>query len=100
MRMPKPKHPKCACCQGTQRIQWHHLGGKLFDLLVAACYDCHLEVTVGLARLKIETSEKKGSVTDSCRALVYFLWFFLDKFLARVEPRNRSDSRKEESSHE
>ncbi len=82
--MRPPKHLKCASCGSPHRIEWHHLGGRLFDLLVAECRECHLDLTVGLARLKIETSEKKGSLIDACRALVYFLWFFLDKFIARL----------------
>jgi hypothetical protein len=66
-------------------MQWHHLGGKLFDVAIRLCGDCHLGITVGLARLKIETSEKKGSLIHACRAMAYFFWFFLDKLLERIE---------------
>jgi len=81
----KRKFPKCAGCLSTRRIQWHHLEGRLFDILVALCSICHLELTRGLERLKIHTSKATGSTIHGCRAIVYFLWFFLDKLLERVE---------------
>ena len=85
MNAPKPKFSKCAGCKSTRNIQWHHLSGKLFDLLVALCVPCHTEITTGLGRLGIETGKKQGSPVHGCRALVYFLWFFVDKYLERIE---------------
>jgi hypothetical protein len=79
------KNAKCACCGDTRHTQWHHLAGKLFNILVALCAACHLDLTTGLSRLRIETSKAKGSIIHGCRAIVYFLWFFLDKLLERLE---------------
>jgi hypothetical protein len=88
MSVPKLKKTKCAGCGSTRHTQWHHFAGRLFNMLVALCSACHLEITTGLTRLKIETSKRKGSFTHGCRAIVYFLWFFLDKMLERLEKEN------------
>jgi hypothetical protein len=98
MSVPKPKNVKCACCGSARHTQWHHLAGRLFNILVALCSACHLDITTGLARLKIETSKAKGSTIHGCRAIVYFLWFFLDKLLARLEKENANLDRNERNS--
>jgi hypothetical protein len=85
MSLPKLQKTRCAFCGSCRHTQWHHLAGRLFNILVALCSACHLEITTGLARLKIETSRKKGSLIHGSRAVVYFLWFFLDKLLERLE---------------
>ncbi len=85
MNAPRTKLPKCAACRSVRNIEWHHVAGRLFDLLVALCSPCHEETTTALSRLRIETSKKKGSPVHGCRALVYFLWFFIDKYLERIE---------------
>jgi len=54
-----------------------------------------MEITIGLARLKIETSKAKGSTIHGCRAIVYLLWFFLDKLLGRLEKENANLDRHE-----
>jgi len=95
MRVPKQKKPKCAGCGSTRHTQWHHLAGRLFNILVALCSACHTEITTGLARLRIETSKAKGSTIHGCRAIVYLLWFFLDKLLGRLEKENANLDRHE-----
>ena len=93
MSMPKVRKPKCACCGKTHYIVWHHFAGRIFDMLIALCTACHLEVHTGLARLKIETSKAKGSLTHGCRGVVYLLWFVLDKFLERLEKETSMKTR-------
>jgi len=95
MSVPKQKKTKCACCGSTRHTQWHHLAGRLFNILVALCSACHMEITIGLARLKIETSKAKGSTIHGCRAIVYLLWFFLDKLLGRLEKEDANLDRHE-----
>jgi hypothetical protein len=95
MSAPKLKKAKCAGCGSARHTQWHQLAGRLFNILVALCSACHAEITTGLARLKIETSKAKGSTIHGCRAIVYFLWFFLDKLLARLEKENANLDRHE-----
>jgi hypothetical protein len=85
MSMPRVRNAKCACCGKTRHIVWHHFAGRLFDMLIALCAACHLEITIGLARLRIETSKKRGSLKHGCRAIVYLLWFVHDKHLERLE---------------
>jgi hypothetical protein len=85
MSMLTVRNAKCACCGSTRHTQWHHIAGRIFNIVIALCSACHSEVTTGLARLKIETSKAKGSLTNGCRAIVYLLWFVLDKFLERLE---------------
>ena len=85
MSTPRVRNAKCACCGSTRHTQWHHIAGRVFNILIALCHSCHLEITTGLARLRIETSEKKGSLEHGCRAIVYLLWFVHDKFLERLE---------------
>ena len=78
MSVPKLKKAKCACCGSTRRMQWHHLAGRLFNILVALCSACHLDITTGLARLKIETSKAKGSTIH---------WVSSDRVFPLVLPR-------------
>ncbi len=86
MSAPKPKVRNCVLCGGTQRIQEHHFAGQNFDLTDALCEKtCHLPITVGLKRLKIDTTGKiKGleGLVHSLQATNYFQWELL-KYLKK-----------------
>ncbi len=77
---PKPKVRDCVLCGGTQRIQEHHFAGHNFELTVTLCDPCHLPITVGLKRLKIDTSGKTPGLEGlvySFQATTYFQWILL-----------------------
>ena len=76
--MSTPKHI-CVLCGSTRKIQMHHVGGRVFDFTLPLCHRHHVTITVGLKRLRIDTSAKAKHVRDACRATTYFLWMLLDQ---------------------
>jgi len=71
---------KCVFCGSTRKIEIHHVAGRLFNFTVALCHECHVDITVGLKRLKIHTSRKVKSLLDPCRATLFFLWKLFEQF--------------------
>jgi hypothetical protein len=81
MSAPKPKVRNCVLCESTKKLTKHHFAGHNFDLTDALCDPCHLPITVGLRRLKIDTTGKiKGleGLVHSLRATCYFQWVLLE----------------------
>jgi len=71
---------KCVFCGSTRKIEIHHVAGRLFKFTVPLCHECHVDMTVGLKRLKIHTSRKVKSLLDPCRATIFFLWKLFEQF--------------------
>lgn len=71
--------PRCVLCRSTKNIQMHHVGGQAFDFKLPLCHPHHVAITVGLKRLRIDTSAKAKRRMHALRATVYFLWMLLDE---------------------
>jgi len=70
---------KCVLCGSTRNIEEHHVGGRGFDFVLPLCHQHHVTITVGLKRLRIDTTLKAKGLTHAIRATVYFLWMLLDQ---------------------
>lgn len=70
---------RCVLCGSTRKIEEHHVGGRAFDFTLPLCHQHHVTITVGLKRLKIDTSMKAKQLVTACRATTYFLWMLLDR---------------------
>lgn len=88
----KPSGLQCVFCESTEKIQKHHFAGHNFELTVPLCDPCHLSITVGLRRLKIDTTGKfagLAGLVHSFRATCYFQWMLLvhlEKFVSKSTP--------------
>jgi hypothetical protein len=84
--------PRCVLCGSAEKLQQHHFAGHNFELTVALCDPCHLPITVGLRRLKIDTTGKfagLAGLVHSLRATCYFQWMLLahlDKWVNKSKP--------------
>jgi len=79
MTIAKRKLRRCVLCGSTRNIEMHHVGGRVFDFKLPLCHRHHVAITVGLRRLKIDTSANAKHLTHACRATTYFLWMLLDR---------------------
>jgi uncharacterized ubiquitin-like protein YukD len=71
--------PRCVLCLTTQEIDLHHVGGRAFDFRLPLCHEHHHMITVGLRRLKVDTSAKAKHLMHAIRATTYFLFMLLDQ---------------------
>jgi len=69
----------CVLCGSTRDIEEHHVGGRGFDFVLPLCHSHHVTITVGLKRLRIDTSRKAKQLVHAIRATTYFLWMLLDE---------------------
>ena len=76
--MSAPK-PTCVLCGSARNIEMHHVGGRVFDFMLPLCHRHHVAITIGLKRLKIDTSSRAIHLKHACRATIYFLWVLLDQ---------------------
>jgi len=69
---------ECVLCGSTRKLQKHHVGGRWFEFKLPLCHSHHVTITVGLKRLRIDTSRKAKHLLHAIRATLYFLWMLLD----------------------
>jgi hypothetical protein len=69
---------KCVLCGSTRSLEKHHVGGHWFDFKLPLCHAHHATITVGLKRLRIDTSRRANHLLHAIRATLYFLWMLLD----------------------
>lgn len=73
-------HEACVLCGSTQNLEKHHVGGRGLEFVLPLCRPHHVSITVGLKRLRIDTSRKAKHLAHAIRATLYFLWMLLDEF--------------------
>jgi hypothetical protein len=77
----------------------HHHAGRAFEFRVPLCRSCHVEATVALRRLKIDTSGKGRNITlEAYKAATFFLWFMLERLdlEVRINQDTKATSKKKE----
>ena len=70
---------KCVLCGSAEKLEEHHVAGRGFEFTLPLCHPHHVTVTVGLKRLRIDTSRKAKQLLHPVRATTYFLWMLLDQ---------------------
>lgn len=83
---------ECVLCGSNRDIEQHQVGGRWFEFKLPLCHPHHVTITVGLKRLKINTSRKARRLLDAIRATIYFLWMLLDA-LVREDNEERDDGK-------
>ena len=68
----------CVLCGSGRNLEQHHVGGRWFEFELPLCHSHHVTITVGLKRLRINTSLKAKRLLQAIRATMYFLWMLLD----------------------
>jgi hypothetical protein len=66
-------------CGSTRHLEEHHVGGRAFEFTITLCHPHHVAITIGLKRLKVDTSAKAKERRHALRATVYFLWMLLSE---------------------
>ena len=79
MNVPQQSERCCVLCGSTRQLQNHHVGGRNIEFTLPLCHPHHKAITVGLKRLKIETSRKARERIQAIRATTYLLWMLLDE---------------------
>jgi hypothetical protein len=72
----------------------HHYAGRAWEFKAPLCRYCHVEATVALKRLKIDTAGKGQNIAlEAYKAALFFQWFMLERLEKEInKPRgNRHD---------